>query len=152
MNPEAEFCAKDIRRSAMNLLARREHGFDELVRKLRQYYPADEITPQIETLREEGLQDDGRFVESYINARSQRGYGPIRLKMELQQRGVSGDLLEQYLFEDDEDWYIMAMDIRVRKFGPALPSDYKQRVKQMRYLMQRGFNNNQINRCLHKKY
>ena len=147
MSSKAESCAKDIRRSAMNLLTRREHGFDELVRKLSRYYSADEVIPQIERLRREGLQNDGRFVESYINARKQKGYGPVRLKMELQQRGVSGVLLEEYLFEDDDGWYFIAADIRRRKFGVNLPSDYKQRMKQMRYLMQRGFNNCQINRC-----
>lgn len=147
MSSETESCAKDIRRSAMNLLARREHGFGELVRKLSRYYPSDDITPQIERLRDEGLQNDGRFVESYINARKQKGNGPVRLKMELQQRGIPYELLEEYLFEDDEGWLAMAIDIRERKFGVELPSDYKQRVKQMRYLMQRGFNNNQISQC-----
>ena len=144
MSSEAESCVTDIRRSAMNLLARREHGFNELIRKLSRFYPVDEIIPQIERLRDDGLQSDGRFVESYINARRQKGYGPVRLKMELQQRGISSELLEEYLFEDDEDWFVMALEIRERKFGVESPSDYKQRVKQMRYLMQRGFNNNQI--------
>lgn len=147
MNPEAESLAKDIRRSAMNLLARREHGFDELVRKLGRCFPSAEIIPQIECLRNEGLQDDGRFVESYINARKQKGYGPVRLKMELQQRGISCELFEEFLSEDD-DWLAMAIKIRERKFGIESPSDYKQRVKQMRYLMQRGFNNHQISQCL----
>ena len=150
MNSETESCAKAIRRSAMNLLARREHGFEELVRKLSRYYSADDIIPQITQLRDEGLQKDCRFVESYINARKQKGYGPVRLKMELQQRGISSELLGEYLFEYGEDWFSMAIEIRERKFGVEPPSDYKQKVKQMRYLMQRGFNNNQISRSFNR--
>ena len=69
MNPEAVSFVKDIRRSAMNLLARREHGFNELVLKLSQRFPKDRAVEQVDRLQKEGLQSDDRFVESFLNSR-----------------------------------------------------------------------------------
>ena len=139
--------AQGIRRSAMNLLARREHGFNELVNKLRLRYPKEQVVVQIDRLREEGLQSDHRFVESFINSRQQRGYGPIRLRMELLQRQVESELIDEYLHQDDESWYELAYNLKQRKFGTDFPSDYRQRAKQLRYLVQRGFTMNQASRC-----
>ena len=83
-NPD-EKPAITVRRAAMNLLARREQSFFELVQKLTRKYPdfdrEDIILPAIEKLREEDLQCDARFVESYVRYRSTRGMGPLKIEM-----------------------------------------------------------------------
>ena len=59
------------RYSAMNLLARREHSYVELERKLKQRGFADSVIEQaLQRLQEQGLQSDQRFVESFIRARA----------------------------------------------------------------------------------
>ena len=131
----------------MNLLARREHSFNELVSKLSLRYPKEQVIVQVDRLREEGLQSDDRFVESFINSRQQRGYGPIRLRMDLLQRQVEPVLIDEYLCRDDESWYELAYNLKQRKFGRDSPSDYQQRTKQMRYLVQRGFTMSQASKC-----
>ena len=98
-----------IRRSAMDLLARREHSYAELQRKLRQRgAPSDLAEIELDRLVEDGLLSDERFCEAYIYARSQRGYGPARLREELRQRGVSESLVERSLAEADQDWQALA--------------------------------------------
>ena len=73
----------DIRRSAMDLLARREHSYAELQRKLRQRGASGDMAEvELDRLVEDGLLSDERFCEAYIYARSQRGYGPARLREE----------------------------------------------------------------------
>ena len=148
MSPDTDTLAKSVRLAAMNLLARREHSFRELARKLALRFPEEIVLEQLSRLREEKLQSDERFVESFVYSRQQKGYGPVRIRSELYQKGVSSELMEEYLIEGDECWEQIAAEIRCKKFGDAVPDDYKLRAKQQRYLMQRGFNAGQINTCL----
>ena len=142
----SEDCSlKDIRRAAMDLLARREHSYSELVRKLSSRFPENLVLEALQRLIDEGLQSDERFVESYIYSRQQRGYGPVRIRSELYQKGVDSELVVNFLFEDDDSWLKKAFEMRVKKFGEAVPHDAKSRAKQYRYLAQRGFSTRQIN-------
>ena len=43
------------------------------------------------------------------------------------------------------DFYLLAQTIRENKFGKEVPSDYKQKAKQQRFLQSRGFNFEHIN-------
>ena len=85
-----------IRRSAMDLLARREHGRVELTRKLRQRGACPEmIDIALDRLTEEGLLSESRYLESYIRYRARSGYGPLRIREELNQRGLARGDIEQ---------------------------------------------------------
>ncbi|MGI9275712.1 MAG: regulatory protein RecX [Endozoicomonas sp.] len=144
----AEDCSlKDVRRAAMDLLARREHSYVELERKLGSRFPENLVSESLQRLVDEGLQSDERFVESYVYSRQQRGYGPVRIRSELHQKGVDSELVAGFLFEEDETWLEMASGLRVKKFGEAVPRDAKSRAKQFRYLAQRGFSPRQIQDC-----
>ncbi|WP_299733297.1 regulatory protein RecX [uncultured Endozoicomonas sp.] len=144
MSVETLQTVKDVRRAAMDLLARREHGFKELARKLSSRFPSELVTEALTRLREERLQSDDRFVESFVYSRTQRGYGPVRIKSELFQKGVDRDLVSQYLFEQDEHWNELAKEIKEKKFGESKPENVKERARQTRFLAQRGFSMGQI--------
>ncbi|KEI72011.1 regulatory protein RecX [Endozoicomonas elysicola] len=144
MSADAAQLAKDIRRSAMDLLARREHGFTELTRKLAGRFPQELVIEALIRLREERLQSDDRFVESYVYSRQQRGYGPVRIKSELFQKGIDSELIGQYLLEQDDHWDELAKEVKERKFGASAPRDNKERARQTRFLAQRGFSMSQI--------
>ena len=73
----------------MDFLARREHTAKEVFLKLEKRVESIEIlSVEIEKLEEEGLINDQRFAEQYIHSRSAKGYGPLRIEIELNQRGV----------------------------------------------------------------
>ena len=144
MSVDRDTLAKSVRLAAMDLLARREHSFTELARKLALRFPKDVVLEQLARLKEEKLQNDERFVESYIYSRRQKGYGPVRIRSELYQKGIDSELLAEYLIDDDECWEQVVVELRERKFGLDVPTDYKQRAKQQRFLMQRGFTSHQI--------
>ena len=94
-----------IRRAAMNLLARREHGHVELVRKLLQRgADAEMIEVELQRLIEDGLLSEERFLESYIRSRANASRGPMRIREELTQRGVDRSEVEQALSTADIDW------------------------------------------------
>ena len=136
---------KEVRLAAMNLLARREHSQQELHRKLvNKGFESTDIKPALATLAKQGLLSDERFTEAFINSRLKRGSGPIKIAMELQQRGISDELVAQYLDERDTQWAESAVAVRLKRFGAALPKDFTERARQMRFLQYRGFTMQQI--------
>lgn len=141
----SEITLRDVRYKAMDLLARREHSVGELRRKLRQrdYQPAL-IEAAIESLLADKLLNDEQFAESYIRMRMRRGYGPMRIRKELQERDVAGTMVEQPLAALSEKWWTLATEARQKRFGAAVPDDYQQRAKQARFLQYRGFDHEHI--------
>jgi len=137
-----------VRRAAMNLLARREQSFHELLQKLTQKYPeldtSDIILPALERLRDENLQSDERFVEAYVRYRRTRGVGPLKIEMELRQKGVNDNLVSAAVHAQEIDWAEHCREALEKKFIPAELSDQKLRLKCYRFLSQRGFEGDQI--------
>lgn len=124
----------------MDLLARREHGRVELVRKLRQRGATDDlIDPALDRLTEEGLLSEARYLESFIRYRARSGYGPVRIREELTQRGLVRAEIEQALAESGIDWAEQLADVWQRKYAGQLPQDMRERAKQGRFLSYRGY-------------
>ena len=70
-----------VRRAAMDLLARREHGRVELTRKLRQRgAPQELIDGALGRLAEEGLLSESRYLETFVASLATPGHraGPER--------------------------------------------------------------------------
>jgi len=137
-----------IRRAAMNLLARREHGHIELARKLRQRgADAEMIEVELQRLTEDGLLSEQRYVESYIRSRAHAGRGPMRIREELAQRGLTRELVESALAEAEIDWQVQLQDLWQRRFSGQI-TDLKDQAKQSRFLAQRGYAVDDIRRLL----
>lgn len=138
-----------IRRSAMDLLARREHGRVELTRKLRQRGACPEmIDIALDRLTEEGLLSESRYLESYIRYRARSGYGPLRIREELNQRGLSRGDVEEALRESEINWQELLKDTWQRKFSGCMPEDLKERARQGRFLSYRGYSLEMISQLL----
>ena len=130
----------EARKKAMDYLARREHAQEELRAKLTSFgFDADIAEDAIAQLIDDGLQSDERFVEAFIRSRINQGKGPAKIRADLREKGVSGSLVDVGLEEADEDWYALARDVRLKRFGPATPLNFKEKARQMRFLQSRGF-------------
>ncbi|MDH3448313.1 MAG: recombination regulator RecX, partial [Gammaproteobacteria bacterium] len=115
----------EIRKKAMDLLARREHSAQELRQKLTaREFDNDAIEEAMRGLRDDGLQSDERFAESYINSRFNAGIGPRKIRFELRQRGIADELVDRYLDLYSERWDQSMIQQRVRKYGDAIPEDH----------------------------
>ncbi len=135
---------------ALNLIARREHSQTELARKLRLKDFADaDIHFVLNALNQEGLLNEVRFVENFIHFRSTKGYGPIRIRAELIERGIAEDLIEHHLDIADNAWLSSVRKVWQKRFKNALPQDFKARAQQMRFLQYRGFTQKQIESIFH---
>lgn len=129
-----------IKNSALNLLARREHSQQELRAKLLvREFAREEIEQVLQILKKENLQSDARFAESYARMRINRGYGPLRISQELQQRGINNDLIAENLAQDKEFWLEKMNEVKHKKFGSKIPKDFVEKAKQLRFLQYRGF-------------
>ncbi len=124
----------------MRLLVRREHSVVELTQKLsaKGFEPAD-IDASIAKLIAQNQQSDARFAADFIQMRVNQGKGSVKISAELTQRGIAQFDLSEY------DFYALARQIRQRKFGCDVPSDFKQQAKQKRFLQSRGFSFDHIN-------
>jgi len=136
----AEKTPADVRLAAMNLLARREHSVRELRNKLKRRFPDHSmIDDQIARLTGQNLQSNLRFAECYARERIGRGYGPVRVREELRERGASALDVEAAMKELQVDWFAVASEVIVKKFGALAPSDIKERARRARFMQYRGF-------------
>ena len=138
-------CPKEIRKKAMDFLARREYGQAELIRKLADKgYAFRIVDEEIQKLTEERLQSDDRFADAFVQSRINQGKGPVRIRLDLGQRGISDAVIAMAIEESAADWHGLASEVRLRKFGRAVPADFKAKAKQMRFLQYRGFEQDHV--------
>jgi regulatory protein len=135
----------EARKKAMDYLARREHGRTELIGKLTKFgFEADVADDAVTQLIDDGLQSDTRFAEAFVRSRIGQGKGPARIRAELREHGVIDGVTDTALAEAEQDWFELAIDVRLKKFGGEQPSDFKEKARQMRFLQSRGFDSDQI--------
>ncbi len=144
MNDQLEK-AKD---SALRSLARREHSIWDLSQKLlAKGFDKPIVEETIKSMLEQNFLNELRFVEAWIYHRTQKRYGPVKIRAELQMQNIDESMFADQLNENDEYWVENAIQQRQKKFG-RLTQDVKLQAKQKRYLYQRGFTASQINRAL----
>jgi regulatory protein len=135
--------------TAVGLLARREHAARELSAKLHSRgFSPQVVDAVLERLVAERLQSDERFAEVYLRQRSDKGYGPERIRAELRERGID-DLLISATFRQAEedggiDWYVLAESAYAKKYDRRPIEDIKERAKRHRFMQYRGFTHEQI--------
>ena len=138
-------CPVDARKKAMDFLARREYGQTELIKKLADKgYDRSVAEQAVNKLTEDGLQSDQRFAAAFVQSRINQGKGPVRIRLDLGQRGVGDAVIELAIEEASANWFELARDVRLRKFGTGKPSDFKAKAKQMRFLQYRGFEQDHV--------
>ena len=136
----------------MDFLARREHSFFELSRKLIKKFPdtaPEQLTAIIKTLQDENLQSDDRFAESYVRYRRSRGFGFIHIKADLASRRVHEHIILKYLKAHD-GWADVVETLIMKKLRGAasLPYGSKEHQRIVRFLTSRGFTSDQIRKGL----
>jgi len=136
----------NLRERAMNYLARREHSRAELVRKLSSHGEADAIVSLLDQLEQENLLSNARYAESLAHSRAGR-HGSVRLKSDLREKGVPETVIAEVVGQAREADLAAARAVWLKKFG-QLPSDAKERAKQQRFLLGRGFPSDVARRVL----
>ena len=98
----------------------------------------------LDWLQQNGHLSDGRFVESRVHARQAR-FGNRRIQQELQQNGVALDADARLALQQSE--LARATEVWRRKYG-APAADAAARVRQMRFMLGRGFSMDVVRRLV----
>lgn len=138
----------DLRQHALQLLSRREHSQVELRQKLGTENNAEALATLLDQLASDGLQSDERFAGILVRNRMSQGYGPLRIRQELRQKGIADEQIHRLLSADGIDWNHQARQVWQRRFRGRQERDSRQKAKQMRFLNQRGFSGEQIRYAL----
>ena len=130
----------DIRRAAMNLLARREHSLGELRQKLRRRFEGEAmLETELQKLVDENLQSDDRYAESFVRVRTGRGYGPGRVRQEMREKSLSDVAIARAFEAAALDWRALADTVFRKKFGEPGPVELKEKSRRIRFMQYRGF-------------
>lgn len=136
----SDFDRKFITDAITRMLARREHSFTEICRKLSlKGIVNEDFIPILEEFKQANIQCDKRFAESRARALYLKGAGPRKIKLDLQQHGIDESDAEVALEEIEADWFAAAKQVKVKKFGADKETDFKLAMKQKQFLQYRGF-------------
>jgi regulatory protein len=138
-----------VEADALALLARREHSRLELARKLAaRRHEDDAVEAVLDGLTEQGLLSDARMAEAYVEERLRKGFGPLRVRRELRERGVSDALIDPHLDRTAGEWLAQMAEVHRRKFGAEPATDARDLARRARFLEYRGFPPELIGRFL----
>lgn len=139
----------DIRNSpelerAIQILTPREHSAHELrLKLLKRNIEHDKIEAIIAYLIELNYLSDERFAEAYVAERIRKGDGPLKIRSNLQKRGVDRSLVESFVSSDDDIWIERASDVLNKRFLPNDNEESRLHIdewkKRRNLLMNRGF-------------
>lgn len=137
--------AQELYDHAVSLLAKRDYSSGELSRTLLRMTENSECVEKVlQRLIENGYLNDERVITHLIDKHVRKKHGPTRIKQEIRQKGFPQELVEQSLEKVEVDWYAMARELKVSKFGEERASDAKEKNKQVRYLQYKGFSMDMI--------
>lgn len=137
--PAGSLKGQRLRSTAFALLAKREHSRQELKSKLLLYGASpEELEPLLAELTGNDYQSDERMAGMLVRANMRKGRGPARIQQELKKHHIEAELAEEDI--EQVNWLQQAIELRMRKFGEELPTEQKEKARQVRFLQYRGFN------------
>ena len=135
-----------IRLKILDLLSRREHSFKEILLKLKDRVDSkDKLNEELIKIRDENLQSDERFTESYVRARSLRGIGPEKISYELISKGVNSNTIDGIIYSKEIDWMKILEKEYKKKYKSNVDFSLDEISKAKKFFLQRGFNIELIN-------
>ena len=140
---------REIKEACIRLLSRREHSQLELVNKLALKGFERSVTQQVvDVLMTDGWQSDERFAEAYTRYRIRKGFGPVKIISELRQKGITNFDLEPVVWDLSEGWIDLLEQLYYKKYGDNKSLTQKEYLKRMRFLQQRGFSSEMIQKMI----
>lgn len=132
LNPPSSLKAR-----ALRCLARRDYSRAGLQRKLASEANSEaELDALLDELQRLGFLADARYAQQRVVARAGR-YGNERLQRELQQQGVSTEIIAEALSESGDE-VLRCRQVWQKRFHAA-PDSAESWAKQQRFLQYRGF-------------
>jgi len=134
---------QEAKNTAYRLLKIRNRSEQEIRVKLKEKdFPNDIIEETTRYLKTVNLIDDRLFAKGFIRSRLNKPFGKRRIVLELQQKGVSKDIIKETLLSetenyDEKDTAINLVRKRAVKYHGIEETKKQQRL--FAYLIRRGF-------------
>ncbi len=138
---------------ALRLLSFRQRSEKEIEEVLRRKgYNEENILHTINYLKQNKYIDDEYFTKSFIRDKQNlNGYGSQRIKYELIKKGVSKELIENYLLDNPDEEYELALNIASKKLKSYKEEDKKSTWNKLgAYLQRKGYSYEIISKVLRK--
>jgi regulatory protein len=127
-----------LRVRAMRFLARREHSRAELKRKLApKAVEGEDLDAVLDDLARRGWLSDERFAEQAARAKARR-FGPRKLDHYLRSRGLDDEAIATGIRNAGVDGAASLEKVWASRFR-AVPTDEREKMRQVRFLQGRGF-------------
>ncbi|MGJ7485507.1 recombination regulator RecX [Variovorax sp. LT2P21] len=141
------FAAPSLKGRALRLLSQREHSRAELERKLAKYEEEPGTLAQaLDELAAKDFISEARVVQSVVHQRAPR-MGAARVRQELQHKGIAPAAIAEAVAGLRDTELARAREVWARRFEtPA--ADAKERARQARFLMARGFSGDVVAKVL----
>ncbi len=150
---------KRLRWLAFYYLSTREHSANELREKLlKKEQDPQKIEELLQEFAEKGYQSDERTAFMLIREGIRKGRGRNRIKQDFYKRKITlpnnidelidianaetaefTDFVDMEKGEEQVNWLKLAVEARVKKYGREIPSEPKEKARQLRFLQYRGF-------------
>lgn len=109
--------------------------------------PPAEAERLLADLVEMNFVSDERFVESFIRGKMNiKRWGKVKMRVELHQRGISDEIINQKFDEIDDEQYFANLRYLVEKWSRENPQGEK--VKLIKFLLSKGYEMGDINAIL----
>jgi regulatory protein len=107
---------------------------------------AAQVESVLDELEQRGLLSDSRAADALVHAKAAR-FGNRRLRQAMQARALPPEVIDAALQGTSDTELTRAMEVWQRRFG-APPADARERARQMRFLLARGFDADVAQRVL----
>ncbi len=146
---QEEILVKRARKRVMYLLQKKDYTEKQLRDRLKlDEYPEDIAENAISYVKSYHYVDDGRFASNYVHYH-QQNKSVLQMKMELKQKGVSSDQIQQAFDQELEvsQEEVIYNYLRKKNYDPTTADEgEKRRIYQ--FLMRKGFKSTDILRCM----
>lgn len=134
-----------LKQAALNWLSRRDYSEAQLKTRLQRIgaEPA-QILAVLDWCKAQNYLNQQRFVQMLVRSRANKGYGLAYIIQECRQQQISRQQVLDSAGELELDWFALARQQYLKKYGLSAVTDYKDRLKRMAYLQRRGFSSEQI--------
>jgi regulatory protein len=138
---------------AFRILARRDHTSQELTAKLRDRgFHATVIAHALERCRDLGYLDDAKTAMIMAGRLTEKGYGPLRIRRTLGQKGLADALIEKALAccgdEETQVHHARRLLEKRRLRLRRQPDPIKRRQMAYRILSGRGFSSSVVRQAI----
>ncbi|WP_295856859.1 recombination regulator RecX [uncultured Xylophilus sp.] len=141
------FGTLSLKGRALRHLSRREHSRAELQQKLAPHAETpEELTRVLDELVALDFLNETRVVESVLRVRAPR-LGAARVREELRRKGIAPEAIADAVAGLQDTELARAREAWARRFD-APPADARERARQGRFLLARGFSSGVVTRVL----